>query len=526
MRSPNRWSRTLFRIGLASVLCASSGGGAFAQGSACDPFPAGSTTFLARNRAAFQASGGQVSSNPEFGTFVVDALDKALSMRFTCPESKTIGSIWIDALEVKGPTGTIRVSLQADQDGQPSGLPLTAAMIAPQAAWQEVSVPPVTLNACEVYHVVVEPWTAPFDGTHFVTYMGMVTRSPLPWQPFDNASSGADSFFDPELALLFDDGSGDFVWQWDTVHIMYAPIFVLQATDLTTIGQPFDVHLEQLVVMDEQRGQSFVLPGTGTVSVNYLAFFTERYRDGMSQTDHRLVYIYDPVTGTPVTGEEPLNGSGFTRAHWFGATFPQGVTLNRGQEYYAVMRSDNAGSTVLGHWLSMERTTVPLGLGVQDPTYGTILRGAVYSADGGQTFNKPLGGRTDAGFMLANLAEPNGPLAVHDESAIYRVGTQDPIHVIAPNTPIDIDVVVRNIGGGQGDLKVDIIDPFTLQTYLNGGPRTIAGVVPNKDADGVTMTVTTPASTGLWRIDIYLGHVDSTSETIVDDVVRFEVLVQ
>jgi hypothetical protein len=98
--------------------------------------------------------------------------------------------------------------------------------------------------------------------------------------------------------------------------------------------------------------------------------------------------------------------------------------------------------------------------------------------------------------------------------------------VAGPGELNEFRIEPRHIGVAAGDLVIDLVDAARGLTLLP--TRAIVHAVgANKDGGGGTsLHVTTPESSGLWRIQVQVGHLAGPGVYVVDDAVQFEIRVQ
>lgn len=503
---------------------------------ACNSFPQNSTKYLGHNRTTMQCMAGQCTpTDRESGTYKMDNESEKISIRFTSPDNREISSIWLFSSEVKGNPGAIRVSLKDNNDGQPvSGEVLESVSDIPRVGWQRFELAPGNhklLSGCNVYHIVIEPEGENFNANNYIRYTTNINRFPLQYQATDNRSNGFENFFDPEISLMYNDGSGDFITQWYTGHMMPTPIFVLEDINQGTIGKPYDKHVERVVKGDVQWGQSFTVDPnieTENLFVNYVAMFIKGRE--LTQDDNLYIDVYDPVEKEVLASTVLIDPppSVLNRAHWFGAMLPNTLTLKPGNEYYLMLRADDPGSGA-GYILSTEQSTIPLSSGIQNPTYGGGKSKVIYSPNRGLDFINV--GNADAGFILSNLRDSeNLHLGIYDEGYVTKVSDNSAAHIVSPNEDLNFDVELRNIGVEAGTIWVDYVDVGSNTSLLPGGPIEVPNVLPGHDAGATgnitNTTIQAPSSPGLWRVDIHVGHTTNQGVQILDSVTRFEILVR
>lgn len=503
---------------------------ATAQGSVCDTPP--STEIVLQNRSTVFWIGGHpiLMASPTLGLFRIDSADRRVSLRFRSSVQGILDSVWIYLHEVTVTGGAqLQMSVKTDQNGMPvpPGPVTASASFTPQAGWQRVTIPgPLELKKCDVYHIVLEPVTAAsFTADEYVEFTTLVSRYPLEYQAEDPSSPAEDSFYDLQLAFMFQDPPDPLVTQWKEDHYQFLPIFTIECADGTRFGQPYETQDRQLILGNSLWGQQIAVDQQTTV--NYVAAFVEGLQggDGFLDAEIYSVSSVTPLRSTRIVRNRP----GVTnRAHWFGGSF-EPIDLPPGS-YYLMLRSvpdTGPSTTTKGYLVSACRSVLPAGLGGEDGTYGSGDSHVVFSPDGGSTFfTQP--GRPDMGFLLGNLTSTlSNPFAIFDEGGVYHSDNSAAL-VASPGEFATYRIEPRNIGPIAGQLLFEVVEESIQPTVIWAGSTFVN---PNSDASAGLSTqfaIPTQYTSGdLFSSRVRLGHLDSTSGIGTwDDEVSFEIRIQ
>lgn len=530
-------------------------GHAFAGGLACIAcsalaLQAGAQTvtdFVAENRAVAFAIGGSIPGGAfrGHGVYEIDAPTKRFSVRFTMPATRTVTAVQLYGMK-NGAPGTLRLRVYPDDPltAQPdlSAL-LGSTNFSVQTGWQRIPLPSQpTLVQSNAYHLVVEPapGASPFNDLNKASYFTAVSRFPVPFQPNPAPPQGFDSFYDPALTLMYSDGTPPgLVAQWHPEGTLDGidPIYVLECSDGSVLGWPYEDHQEPLVNASNWYGQALHLAPGETLSFNYVAVFT-RGRKG-TQTDKLMLDVIDANSGQTLTSVvvlDPVFGTAsltINRSHWFGVSLPPQVLQGgaSGRTFYLMLRGEPptaTGARPYGYVFSLETSSLDYPASVL-PTYRFDQSYAVQSHDGGVHI-EPLY-KADSGFMLASLAGPT-PIASYDEGMVsYDPTGPDPLVPDVRVAPAGATLVfagtVRNIGTATGDIWFDLVNADTGVSALSfPGPAIYPNVPPNSDTnDSQPASITFQMTNApVLRLNVQLGHFAPDGTTrVLDDQNRIEI---
>ncbi|HTC19971.1 MAG TPA: hypothetical protein VK859_03935, partial [bacterium] len=108
----------------------------------------------------------------------LDSSDKKLSFRFTCQDNMNLTAAAVYCVEASNPPA-YQISLQADENGSPSGEPLAFSSYIPRSqTWTTVPLESVPLLKDKVYYLVLEQ-DVKRGGDHAVGVIG-----PANWASF------------------------------------------------------------------------------------------------------------------------------------------------------------------------------------------------------------------------------------------------------------------------------------------------------------------------------------------------------
>lgn len=102
-----------------------------------------------------------------FTSYRINSSSKVLSFRFTATVSDFATVLWIYIYAVNGSPGNLRVGIQSDSNGNPSGSYLTSVDIAPSTGWQSCNITDYRLTSGSCYHIVMTPVSG-YDATNYV----------------------------------------------------------------------------------------------------------------------------------------------------------------------------------------------------------------------------------------------------------------------------------------------------------------------------------------------------------------------
>jgi len=545
---PRPTRRTLSILASGAFLAAAASLPAYGQGGSCRQPPSSEVVLDHRLTMLWPAGSPPPTGDPMIGVYRIDSGNDRASYRFTAPEDQTVGSVWIHVRKsTLPPSGRLRVSMKEDVNGLPfpPGTIPSLGVFQPVTGWQEVPLAQtVSLTACDVYHAVIEPETpADFDATQFVELLTIVSRYPLAYQAEDPSTSEFRSFFDLELAFMYEEPPDPLLSQWIDPGLVFRPFFAIQCTDGTLFGQPYDKHNEPHILGDFVWGQTITI--ATAITVDHVAVFV---RDEPGGDDKLQAEIHDPALpptsnpiATTIVVENPPSAT--NRAHWFGGVLrdsqqqPVEITLQPGA-YYLILRSVPQDGPATGFYVSMVDSTLPVPLGNLDPTYGDSTSHAIFSPDGGASFFS-VPGAPDMAFILSNLEDPvDSAYGIFDEGNVFHADGKEALEA-SPGETLTFSMVTRNIGATTAALVYDFFDPDAaggMGASLIGGPlQDGVETDPNRDtlstsdARGVPLTVPT---TGLnpgdrWRVLMRVGHEDFASGNfVIDDEVPWEIRIE
>lgn len=103
-----------------------------------------------------------------FTTYLLNSNTKKIAFRFTAIQSDTASEIYFYISSINGSPGNIKVGLQLDVNGVPSGTFLTSVTTSPSSGWNSYNITDYVLTSGLVYYIVIEPISG-FDASNYIT---------------------------------------------------------------------------------------------------------------------------------------------------------------------------------------------------------------------------------------------------------------------------------------------------------------------------------------------------------------------
>jgi len=182
------------------------------------------------------------SASADFGNWFVankrlsttlDSPTKKISYRFTCQENMTLSAIAVYCLEALVPCPAYQLSLQEDDNGLPTGTPLSFCSYVPQDhAWATLPMDAATLLKGKVYHIVLEADMLR-GGGHSVGSIGNSNQASFLSTDVLNHIHPNDGSLDLQANTLFFDGS-----KWKELD--QEPIYALYGVGSKFQGDVYD----------------------------------------------------------------------------------------------------------------------------------------------------------------------------------------------------------------------------------------------------------------------------------------------
>lgn len=163
----------------------------------------------------------------------LDNSEKKISYRFTCQEDMNLSAVAVFCAEASKPPA-YRISLQADESGLPSGIPLSFSSYVPlPQSWSTVPLEPVPLVKGLVYHLVLEQ-DVKRGGDHAVGVIGPTHYAAFLSTDVLNHLHPNDGSPDPKTNTLFSDGR-----QWKELN--QEPVYAVYGEGSRFQGNPYDL---------------------------------------------------------------------------------------------------------------------------------------------------------------------------------------------------------------------------------------------------------------------------------------------
>ncbi len=163
---------------------------------------------------------------------VLDTSDKKISFRFTCQEDMTLTAAALYCMEATDPPAYL-VSLQEDEKGLPSGVPLTSSSYIPKAqSWSALPLDSLTLLKGRVYHLVVEQ-DVKRGGGHPVGVIGPSHYASFLTTDFLNHRHPSDGSPDPASNTLYSEQG-----KWKELN--QEPVYAVYSSGSKLQGNPYD----------------------------------------------------------------------------------------------------------------------------------------------------------------------------------------------------------------------------------------------------------------------------------------------
>jgi hypothetical protein len=190
-----------------------------------------STLFLSGALPVLADFGNRFVAHHRLST-VLDSSDKKISYRFTCQEDMDLAAASVFCLKAENPPAYL-LSLQADDQGRPSGTALASSHFIPRPqSWVTLPLSRVPLLKGKVYHLVVEQ-DALRGGGHPVGVIGPSNCASFLSTDTLNHLHCADGTPDPKTnTLLFEGGH----WR----ELNQEPIYALYGAGNSLQGNPYD----------------------------------------------------------------------------------------------------------------------------------------------------------------------------------------------------------------------------------------------------------------------------------------------
>jgi prepilin-type processing-associated H-X9-DG protein len=158
--------------------------------------------------------------------------DKKLSYRFTCQDDMNITAASVYCIEASHPPAYL-VSLQEDEQGLPSGQPLTSSSYIPLSQnWSTIPLDSFPLIKGKVYHLVLEQ-DINRGGDHPVGLIGPSNYASFLSTDVLNHIHPNDGTPDPATNVLFFDGH-----HWKEMN--QEPVYALYGAESQLQGNPYD----------------------------------------------------------------------------------------------------------------------------------------------------------------------------------------------------------------------------------------------------------------------------------------------
>lgn len=180
---------------------------------------------------AFCDFGNRFVANRRIST-ALDSSDKKISYRFTCQDDMDLSAASVFCVEVQNPPAYL-LSLEADDQGHPSGIPMASSHFIPRAqSWTTVPLSRVPLLKGKVYHLVVEQDTLR-GGGHPVGVIGPSNYASFLSTDLLNHLHCGDGTPDPNTNVLLCEGG-----RWKERN--QEPVYALYGAGNSLQGNPYD----------------------------------------------------------------------------------------------------------------------------------------------------------------------------------------------------------------------------------------------------------------------------------------------
>lgn len=289
------------------------------------------------------------------GIFNLDTTLKGFSHRFTAQESKTVDKIYLLTALV-GTSPTYRVGLQGDDEGDPDGSWLGGTAYADVQfinGWLEIDITNAALTQGTVYHIVAMYQSGTIDGSNY----GRMKYGKLSGGDYIPYDLTLDSNYDTRST---DDGGTT----WDNVY--WHPLFLLEYTDATYLGQPNDNYTWGDVWGAKNYGEEFTVPENKLVS--HIGFYM--YKIG-NPTGPLQVSIYNKTDAEYLLDHEEWTEIVSETGAWYDHAFLSQQTLVSGKVYQVFLSCPNGdGSNYYAVRITRTTGTPPTNsenwMGIQD----------------------------------------------------------------------------------------------------------------------------------------------------------------
>lgn len=105
-----------------------------------------------------------------FTTVTLNGNTQKVAMRFTATVNDSVTFVYFVISAVNGSPGNIKVSIQENSNGVPSGTDLTSVTVAPSAGYNSYDITNYKFTSGQCYHIVIQPVSG-FDGSNYITIL-------------------------------------------------------------------------------------------------------------------------------------------------------------------------------------------------------------------------------------------------------------------------------------------------------------------------------------------------------------------
>jgi hypothetical protein len=188
-------------------------------------------SIIAISTAAHADFGNWFVANKRISTSL-DSSEKKISYRFTCQENMDLIAASVYCFEAAAPPG-YRISLQDNNAGQPSGIPLAFSTYIPlPQSWSTIPLQSVPMVKGKIYHLVLEH-DAKRGGDHTVGLIGLSNYASFLSTDILNHLHPNNGSPDPETNVLLYDGH-----QWKELN--QEPVYAIYGKGAQFQGNPYD----------------------------------------------------------------------------------------------------------------------------------------------------------------------------------------------------------------------------------------------------------------------------------------------
>ncbi len=311
-----------------------------------------------------------------------------ISLRFTATNSKEVSALRFYLQEERGTSPTYRYGLQADNEGEPSGIWLGnnnqgyGDYQATATGWQTITLNEnVSLNQDTVYHLVIEHQTGTINGGNNIE----LRRS----QPL-NLLHAFDGSADRQSNILFSEDSGA---SWLIQN--HQPIYILEFSDGSYEGNPYETSEEHQIYGANYFGQQFT-PAKDTIISSVGINVSENDQGPEADLILSLYNVTDNLllaTTTLTTLDQITNGV----YAWQEFYFTSPLTLTAGKIYRIYISSPEADETV--YYIIRSESHLD-DFALNSINYGYISSFYVVSTDGGSSWDTSGLNQDLAGFRF------------------------------------------------------------------------------------------------------------------------------